>query len=254
MTQACNMLWIGPSLSRLERACMRSVLRQGHSLRLWCYAEPAGVPRGVVTADASVILPEERIVRHHTGSVSLFSNWFRYELQRQGKGIWLDSDIYLLKPIPDSELLLTMCDERWISSAPLCLPPDSPILPPLLDLFEAPCVPAWLHWRPKLAARWRAIVTGRVDLSKMTWGIAGPQAVTEMARRHGVAHLASPPATYHPFHWQEAEWVVDPCHTLEQRVTEETVGVHLWNECIKAFKERPAPSGTFLARLQNEGR
>jgi hypothetical protein len=32
-----------------------------------------------------------------------------------------------------------------------------------------------------------------------------------------------------------------------------TVTVHLWNERIKHFKEKPAPKGSFLARLQQEG-
>jgi hypothetical protein len=35
-------------------------------------------------------------------------------------------------------------------------------------------------------------------------------------------------------------------------VTERTVAVHLWNECIRAFKDRLAPEGSFLHRLQQE--
>ena len=38
--------------------------------------------------DAAEILPESRIIRHKTGSVALFANWFRYELQRRGLGTW----------------------------------------------------------------------------------------------------------------------------------------------------------------------
>jgi hypothetical protein len=32
------------------------------------------------------------------------------------------------------------------------------------------------------------------------------------------------------------------------------VAVHLWNECIKGFKGDPAEQGSFLGRLQEEGR
>jgi hypothetical protein len=96
----CNMLWIGPALGALERACIRSVLRQGHRLVLWCYDPPdGGVPEGV---ELGVTPPRSVPRQDHpapSGSVSLFSNLFRYELQRQGRGTWLDIDHYLLKPI-----------------------------------------------------------------------------------------------------------------------------------------------------------
>src|SRR5690349_7920416 len=36
----CVTLWIGESLGAVERACLRSVLRQGHSLALYCYDRP----------------------------------------------------------------------------------------------------------------------------------------------------------------------------------------------------------------------
>ena len=34
---------------------------------------------------------------------------------------------------------------------------------------------------------------------------------------------------------------------------ESSVAVHLWNECIRTFKDAPAPAGSFLHRLQQEG-
>ena len=37
---------LGPR--KIERACLRSVLRQGHRLSLYCYEKPAGVPTGVI--------------------------------------------------------------------------------------------------------------------------------------------------------------------------------------------------------------
>ena len=33
-----------------------------------------------------------------------------------------------------------------------------------------------------------------------------------------------------------------------------TVAIHLWNECIKGFKNEPAPDGSFLSRLKREGK
>jgi hypothetical protein len=248
-----NMLWIGPALGPVERACMRSVLRQGHKVTLWTYGHVDEVPDGVETADAGSVLPEAAIVRHKNGSPSLFSNRFRYALQRRGAGAWLDADVYLLRPLPEAPLLLALEDERWINPAVLRLPSDSPLLGPLLALFEERTVPFWLPPRARIAARWRLWRTGRSNLGLMPWGVAGPKALTALARRHGLAAQALPAEAFNPVHWSEAGWILDPAQGMEDRVGPGTIGLHLWNEKIKGFKDAPAPAGSFLARLQREG-
>src|SRR5689334_5913692 len=95
----CVTLWIGESLGPVERACLCSVIRQGHRLVLYCYRRPAGVPEEVELKDAATILPESSVFYHRKGSVALFADWFRYELQRRGSGTWVDTDVYLLRPL-----------------------------------------------------------------------------------------------------------------------------------------------------------
>ena len=250
---ACNMLWIGDRLGAVERACMRSVMAQGHSLILWCYRAPGGIPAGVTLADAGEILPESCIIRHHSGSVALFSDWFRYALQRQEKGIWLDSDVYLLRPIPEADYLLTEFEPGLINGATLKIPAGSPMLNDLLVLFEENSIPSWVPLPARLAALWRRFATGTVDLGRLPWGIGGPWALTATARKYGLDRRASAPRLYSPIPWQEASWVLDPAQPLESRISTETIAVHLWNERIKAFKHTPAPEHSFLARLQREG-
>ena len=89
----CVTLWIGEGFGAVERACLRSVLRQGHRLTLYCYSEPIGIPDDVELQDASAVLPESSIVRHRGGSVAPFSDWFRYELLKRGLGTWIDTDM-----------------------------------------------------------------------------------------------------------------------------------------------------------------
>lgn len=248
----CNTFWEG-SLGPVERACMRSVLRQGHRLVLWCYSRPSGVPAGVALADASQILPREAVIRHHTGSIALFSDRFRYELQRHAKGMWLDGDVYLLRPIPDGDYILGEFEPGLLNGGVLKLPPDSPLLKDLLSLFETDSIPRFLPLRARLAAALRRALGGKADLSRMPWGTAGPWALTAYARQHGVAALAAPPPVYSPVHWTEAGWIADPGQTLSARIGAGTVALHLWNERIKAFKDAPAARGSFLERLQKEG-
>ena len=254
MPERCNSLWIGPSLGPIERACLRSVLRQGHPVSLYCYHEPEGVPEGVELRDASEVIPEDRIIRHHTGSVALFSNWFRYELQRRDRGIWIDCDAYLLAPLASSQGYLVGEEAPGrVNSGVLRLPPGSPLLPPLIALFEERVVPPWLPWRAWIAARWRLLASGRSGLARMPWGSAGPQALTALMRRFGLLGLALPADVLYPVHYLDADWIRDPGVKLEQVIMPRTRSIHRWNECIKGFKEQPAPPGSFLARLQEEG-
>jgi hypothetical protein len=249
------MLWIGPSLGPVERACMRSVLRQSHELTLYCYKEPEGVPEGVTLSDAGEVVPEDGVVRHRNGSVALFANRFRYELQRLGRGLWIDCDTYLIAPIEDdSDYLFGEEESGLINNGVLRLPPDCPMLAPLLELFEEKKVPYWLPLLPRIAARWRLARTGRTGLASMPWGAAGPRAITALANRHGLARMARPPEVFYPVHWRDAAWIADPGIALEDMITPRTVSVHLWNERIRGFKDAPAPAGSFLARLHEEGR
>lgn len=250
----CATLWIGPRFGPLERACMLSVLRQGHELALYCYERPPGVPEGVDVRDAAEILPEDRVMRHRSGSVALFANWFRYELQRRALGTWVDADVYLLAPLDAERPYLVGWQERsMLGNAVLRLPPDSPALATLLGLFAEREVPPWLGRRERRRARRRLEATGRTGLAEMPWGTAGPHAVTAALKREGLARWGLPADVLYPFGHRDSAWVADPARRLEEQLTSRTVAVHLWNELIKRFKDRPAARGSFLARLQEEG-
>jgi len=249
-----NTLWIGPRLGVIERACLCSMLRQGHRMRLWCYAPPQGVPEGVELADAAEIVPSSRIVAHQRGSHALFSNLFRYALLRRGLGLWVDCDVYLVKPLDGlGDTVFGLEDAGSINTGVLRVPADSPLLPPLIALFDERVVPPWLSRLARLAAWLRLTRTGRTGLARMPWGVAGPIGFTWLARREGLDRLALPANVFYPMPWQRAAWICDPAIRLEQVTAPETRAVHLWNELIKGFKESPAPPGSFLARLQAEG-
>jgi len=83
------------------------------------------------------------------------------------------------------------------------VPPDSPLLPPLIALFEEKTVPGWLSLRARLAARWRLVATGRSGIAKLPWGSCGPHALTAVASKHGLADVALPAEVLYPVRWQE---------------------------------------------------
>ena len=250
----CVSLWIGESLGPVERACLRSVMRQGHRLALYCYGSVAGVPEGVVVEDAGAIIPGAEIFRHDAGSVGHFSDWFRYELQSRGLGTWIDTDVYLLRPLDEeSAYLFGKQASGVLNNAVLRLAEDSPVLPELLHPFRERMTPAWLPLRVRVTAKLRELTRGKADLGRLPWGSTGPQALTALARKYSLMSEALPQDVFYPVAWQRAGWILDPRIALQDVVSERTVAIHLWNECIRTFKFRPAPEGSFLHRLQREG-
>jgi hypothetical protein len=250
----CVTLWIGDSLGPVERACLRSVLRQGHRLALYCYGNVAGVPEGVEIRDAAAILPEQSVFRNRDGSVAFFSDWFRYELMARGLGTWVDTDVYLIAPLDlDRPYLFGEQEPGTINNAILRLPADSPALRDLLQPFAGK-TPDWLPFRPYIASRLREWLTGKAEVARMPWGTTGPAALTAVARAHDLCRYALPREVFYPVPWHKAAWIANPAISDKDMVTKETVAIHLWNECIKDFKSDQAQVGSFLSRLQREGR
>lgn len=251
----CVTLWIGGRLGLLERACLRSISKQGHSLALYCYEPPENVPDGVEARDASEILPESAIFRHKSGSVAPFSDWFRYELQRRALGTWVDTDIYLLKPLDmQRPCLFGEQQPGTINNAVLRLPAESLIVSELLRPFVRHTTPRWLPPKEYYPQRALELIRGGADLSRLPWGATGPQGLTAVAKKFNVASAALPADVFYPVPWWHADWIGSPKVQLEEVVTPATVAIHLWNECIRNFKDAPAPKGSFLQRLQREGR
>lgn len=103
-----NGLWIGNRLSLLETLGIKSFLDHGHRFRLFVY-EPleTPVPEGCELMDASAVIPATSIFRyrhknkygHGKGSVSGFSDIFRYKLLYEQGGWWVDMDVTCLKPL-----------------------------------------------------------------------------------------------------------------------------------------------------------
>jgi hypothetical protein len=101
-----NGLWIGRSLSHIEQLTVRSFMASGHTFRLWVYEPVDNVPAGVEVCDANTIIPSGQIFRykyanafgHGKGSVSGFSDVFRYKLLYDQGGWWVDMDICCIHP------------------------------------------------------------------------------------------------------------------------------------------------------------
>ena len=254
MRADCVTLWIGDSLGVIERACLKSMVRQGHSVALYCYGTPAGVPAGVRVEDASAILPRSSFPPQWSNRSDLYSDWFRYVLQERDLGTWLDLDVYLVAPLElESPYLFGEYEPGKINGAVLRLPPDAPVLDRLLRQFDGKSVPDAMPWRKRISGELRRAIRGNYPLEHAPWGTTGPFALTRYVPQFGLSGYARNSEVFYPAPWQKADWIADPNVDLDQFVTNETIAVHLWNELLKNFKHKPAAAGSFLARLQAEG-
>ncbi|HEY4069931.1 MAG TPA: hypothetical protein VGM04_00045 [Sphingomicrobium sp.] len=213
------------------------------------------MPDGVETLDASAILAREAIRASWSNRSDIYSDWFRYEIQKRALGTWLDLDMYLVAPLDlDPPNLFGEYEPGKINGAVLRLPPESPMLPKLLEQFEEKTIPTSMPFKRRLELGARRLIHDRVDLTRTPWGTTGPFALTEFVPKFGLGSEALPPEVFYPAPWQKAAWIADATVALEDFVTERTVAVHLWNELIKGIKNSPAPERSFLSRLQREGR
>ena len=96
-------LWIGSSLSKLEQLSMKSFLDNGHTYHLYTYDKVENIPNGVVIKDGNEILEKIKIFRYKNGSISAFTNIFRFVLLYKKGGYWADTDLICIKKLPFNE-------------------------------------------------------------------------------------------------------------------------------------------------------
>src|SRR5262249_32947181 len=121
-----NAFWFGAELDELAAVCLHSFVEMGHSVTLYAYERPRGVPESIHLADAAEILPRDNVIVHkRTGAVALFSDRFRYEMLSRDRGGWIDCDLLCLRPIEAWPYILGWEEPGLINGAILHLPASS---------------------------------------------------------------------------------------------------------------------------------
>jgi hypothetical protein len=250
--ERCFSVWIGPRLSAMAAACLNSFVEMGHQVDLYVYDEPAGVPSGVTVKDAAAHVPRDRIIRHEKGSYALFSDLFRYELLAREAGLWIDTDVLCVRPIQrEGEYVFGFESSERINGAVLRLPATSPILSDLRSIFEPGWIPPWHHGLKRAAHALRYRIGSGYGVSKMSWGSAGPRALTFFARRHGIAGFARPIEEFYPLPPSDALRVTRPDLDLSRIVTDRTLCIHLWADKLSGLQQADIHPRSFLAAVAN---
>ena len=249
-------LWIGGSLSWLERLCLKSFVDAGQPIVIYTYENVEGIPEGVEIRDGRKILEGKPMYRHaRNGSVAPFSDIFRFHLMQKSPGeIWVDTDIYCWRPVEaETPHVFGYETPRQINSAVLGLPPDSDALGGMLEFMEDEFpIPPFLSPKVKASYREAAERGEPVHVSEMPWGLWGPLGISHFLKKTGEDKYAKPIDVYYPVHYRDRNrFFRRPVKALAS-ITENTRTVHLWARIKKFSGFRYggyAPDGSFLHKL-----
>lgn len=210
-----NSYWAGP-LSQLEILCMSSFVQNDIRYNLYVHEEPAGVPSGVSVRSAEEIVPAEKVFAYpagtfNAGSISGFSNLFRYSLIHRIGGWWVDADVCCLTPFETSAQTLYLrapssTDEFLVASGIFKAARGTPVLHECLKIFATK------------------------DTTKVLHGETGPKLLTHAVRTCGETASVQASSEFFPVPWWEYERLfrdeelsLDGCRT-----------VHFWNAMVTA--------------------
>jgi hypothetical protein len=203
--------WHGP-LDNLRRICLRSQVAQGHKVRVFSFGPIPNLPDGVVNADAETILPRSFAARlrppladgsWRDWTVLQFSDFFRMRLMARRAGLWLDTDVLLLKPVQvdGTKPYFAFEGPRMLGNSVLYLPADNPIVAAFEHLMgQKELTPGWLSLRHRLSYALRRSRGHRCRLSDLGVAIFGPSSLTALARRNGELHHALPRKSFYAVH------------------------------------------------------
>lgn len=233
-------LWIGGTLSRLERVCLNSFLRAGHRVFLYTYGDVLNIPEGVEVLDANLILPKEKIFTYGSvtgngkGSYAGFANHFRYEmLLKCSNTYWVDMDVICLSPFYiEDELSFGFENESYINNAVIGVKkPGNKLFKSLSYYCDNPF--EFKRWdtfkvliRKLIGRTW-----GKGEFSYLPWGLTGPKALTGFVKEHHLLKFAAPVTCYYPIACDEWNRIFFSTN-IDNNLTDSKC-LHLWNEQLR---------------------
>lgn len=247
-------LWIGDTLGKLSAACLSSFVQQGHQVCLHAYTPISDVPSGINICDANLIIPKEKIIKHKaTGSYALFSDIFRYELlNRTDNGIYVDCDVYCLKPItiPNHGYLLGYEDDTKINGAILALPKESELLHALLkSAYDPYFVPPWYKSRKQKILKIRKQFGFSRHVANMPWGVIGPDAITYYVTQLELVYLVQDIDIFYPIHHCCVNHLLHTGLDINDITSKRSMCVHLYNEKLKSINLNLITKDCILSKM-----
>jgi hypothetical protein len=232
-----NSFWHGTDFTNLELLCISSFLKNGVNYNLYVYERPSNLPDGVTVRNAGEIVPRERLFTYQAGtfnlgSVSGFSNLFRFTLIHELGGWWSDTDVCYVNGFADERPQVFFAEpsqggEFRTGTAVFKGSPGSPVLRYCLDRFA------------------------EKDPTKIVHGETGPSLLTEAILASQAESEVEESALVFPVPW----WEYQRLFWDEELSVEESSAVHFWNAMLRSSqidKNGAFPPRTAFERLKRK--
>ena len=190
-------LWLRGRIRNIDHVCLASMVANDLDVTLFHYEDVSNVPNGVNLANAREILDLSLLDRlqcikkkEHNPLVPIaqFSDIFRILLQKNKKGLWLDTDVFVFRPFTYNPEKSFYCHEGKgrIGYSVLYLPSNHIIIKEYEELLEGESLmPNWLglirgNLRPFV---WK-LLGQEFSPSDLGITIYGNDGFTRLAKRH----------------------------------------------------------------------
>jgi len=137
-------LWIGGDLPKISLLCIQSFLKNGYKFNLYTYDTINNIPKGVTIKNGEDILPKSEIFTYKNGSVSAFSNLFRFTMIYKTGQVWVDTDIFCRQKYDFSQsqiLIVSEPDQNYEIQKPtsnlIQFPKEDPIMKRAIEICES---------------------------------------------------------------------------------------------------------------------
>lgn len=240
MAPVVNSIWIGKELGSVHAACLRSFVRHGYDVVLHCYERPTDLPEGIRLFDAAKLMPPEQIFRNkRTGSFAMAADIYRYRMQREGMGLYVDCDVYCVKPIEFHDYMFGWEMQDSINNAVLRIPQNSELLAEILHAADDPYfIPYWYSSGKYRFQQLRRKLGLPRHVSHNRLETLGPSLLSYAAKKVGLEDQAQAIDVYYPLHLRHIPLLFERGLHLSDLITPRTQLIHLYNSALKG-KEIP---------------
>jgi len=256
--------WYGKSLRLVDRLCLSSMVMTGQKVKLFTHGEVDNVPQGVEVHDAEPILPLSIMKKldpefpsfNPAITIVQFSDLFRVLLMKRRQGIWLDTDVYLAKPlnINENEPWLARENHSRLGVSALYLPADNPIIGEFERyLSSGEVVPPWLGFKRRIGMPIKLTLTKQpVRTNRLGITVFGNDGISRLAKKYKFFYNSHPKQTFYYWTARHAARIFEPAFGLEPLNDPRFIGFHIHR---KALTTQPPRAGSFyewaVKRLNN---
>lgn len=248
MSNVINAVWFGNELGEIHSACLRSFVRHGYDVVLHSFGYPTDAPKGVRIFDANKLMSQSELtVFQKYKRLAFAADIYRYRIQREGLGAYVDCDVYCIRRFPEDDYIFGWESEYAICNAVMKLPHDSVLLTKMLNASEDPYfIPPWLKDNRRKRLLFRKYIGLPKHVVHQRWGIIGPELLTHYVKKLDLTAHASDIDAFYSLHYEQTALLFSKGLRVEDIVSSRSFALHLFSSRLRS---RTIEGDTPLAQI-----